>query len=90
MVLLGLVASALGLLMPEELYGESAVAAIIQGQDLATLLSLPVLVVALVRARAGSVAGLIVWAGVLSYVLYTYTGGAAHECRRRTLPAPRP
>lgn len=65
-----------GLLWPEDLYGDPAVAAIIRGQDLITLLSIPVLAVALVAARRGSAHALIVVAGIMAYLLYTYTGAA--------------
>jgi len=48
----------------------------VKGQDLVTLIAMPVLLVALLAARKGSPRGTVVWLGVLGYVLYTYTGAA--------------
>ncbi|MBK8022895.1 MAG: hypothetical protein IPK19_16055 [Chloroflexi bacterium] len=48
----------------------------LQGQDLVTLLSLPVLGYSMFAARHGSPRALIVWAGMLGYLLYTYTGAS--------------
>lgn len=45
---------------------------ILRGQDLLTLLSVPVLVVAAVRARRGSFGAHVLWLGLLLYFAYTY------------------
>lgn len=69
-------ASAGGLLVPG-LYGDSpAVAAVIQGQDLVTLLALPFLAIAMRGVGRGSKRALLVWFGLVAYILYTYTGAA--------------
>ncbi|HYG56802.1 MAG TPA: hypothetical protein VD902_01850 [Symbiobacteriaceae bacterium] len=47
-----------------------------QGQDLITLLSLPVMLVAMLAAKRGSVRGAITWIGILGYVSYSAMGAA--------------
>jgi hypothetical protein len=44
----------------------------LRGQDLLTLLTVPVLIGAAVRARAGSLRAHVVWLAVLLYVVYSY------------------
>lgn len=59
------------------LYRDSpALVPILQGQDLVTLVALPIMAVAIIAARQGSTAGLIVWAGALGYLCYTYLGAS--------------
>lgn len=48
----------------------------LRGQDLVTLLVLPVFGVALVRAWRGSQQATLIWIGVLGYLFYTYAGAA--------------
>lgn len=48
----------------------------LRGQDLVTLLALPVLGLALYRARRGSVRAMLIWIGLLGYMFYTYAGAA--------------
>lgn len=73
---LAVLAALAGLLMPDELYGEPGLAAIIQGQDLVTLATVPLLAASMWAARRGSARAVVVWAGLLGYLLYTYTGAA--------------
>lgn len=73
---LALGASAAGVFV-QGLYRDPAtIRAAMQGQDLLTMAVVPVLVVASHRARSGSTRAALVWAGLLAYVLYTYTGAA--------------
>ncbi len=74
-VLLAAIASLAGLLA-RDLYGEAALAPAMRGQDLLTLLTLPVLVAALAGAGRGSARGTLGWLGLLGYLLYTCTGAA--------------
>jgi hypothetical protein len=46
--------------------------AVLRGQDLVTLATVPVLVVAAVRARAGSLRAHLLWAGLMLYYAYSY------------------
>lgn len=66
-------ASVLGIVV-EDLYQEGAWAReAFRGGDIVTLgVVVPVLVVALVQARRGSVRAMVVWIGVLAYALYNY------------------
>lgn len=84
---LGVVASAAGLLAYEDLYGAPRLAAIIRGQDLVTLCALPIMAASALTARRGFARGLIVWAGLLGYLLYTYTGAALAYDFNRLFPA---
>ena len=68
-------ASAAGLAI-DGLYTETYLGSAMRGQDLVTLLCLPVLVAALVLGGRGSARGRIVWLGVLGYLFYTYAGAA--------------
>ncbi len=49
---------------------------VLRGQDLVTLLAMPVLIMALLLAGRGSARAMMVWIGLLGYVLYTYTGAS--------------
>jgi hypothetical protein len=64
-----------GLLMPG-LYSERMLAPAMRGQDLLTLLTLPLLVTAMAGAQRGSARATLVWLGLLGYELYTYAGAA--------------
>lgn len=75
-ILLAAVAGAGGLFIPG-LYGESpTIAAVIRGQDLVTLMALPFLAAALRGIVRGSKRAVLVWFGIVGYLLYTYTGAA--------------
>jgi hypothetical protein len=69
------VASAYGLLDPT-LYAGSALGDAMRGQDLLTLLTLPVLLATLPAVRRESAPATVVWLGLLGYLLYTYIGAA--------------
>jgi hypothetical protein len=75
MVVLAATASLAGVLVPG-LYAEDVLAAAMRGQDLATLIALPFLIVALHRMKRGSPRATVVWIGLLGYLLYTYAGAA--------------
>ncbi len=49
---------------------------VLRGQDLVTLLAMPVLIMAALLAGRGSARAMMVWIGLLGYVLYTYTGAS--------------
>ncbi|HKU43369.1 MAG TPA: hypothetical protein VJR89_34645 [Polyangiales bacterium] len=68
-------ASGCGLWLPS-LYPRAALAPAQRGQDLVTLLALPVFVGAAQGARLGSARAHALWLGCLGYLLYTYTGAA--------------
>lgn len=70
------VAAAGGLLIPGLYRDHPALVPVLQGQDLVTLIALPVLLFSLLVARRGSARGTIAWIGLLGYMLYTYTGAA--------------
>jgi hypothetical protein len=74
--LLALAAGA-GLLVPA-VYGRNPATIVpaLRGQDLVTLLTVPVLAVALAGARRGSQRATLIWLGVLGYMGYTYAGAA--------------
>jgi hypothetical protein len=81
-IVLGALASGAGLFAPQ-VYRETAWALPqIRGQDLVTLAALPILLFAAFRASGALPGGapptrwLLVWVGVLGYVLYTYTAAA--------------
>lgn len=69
-VLIG--ATLYGLLADDAYRIADDVAAQGRGQDLLTLLTVPVLIWGAVRARAGSLRAHLVWLGLLLYVTYTY------------------
>lgn len=75
-IVLAAVAAAGGLLIPGLYRDHPALVPVLQGQDLITLISLPILLVSLLAARRGSTRGMIVWVGLMSYILYSYTGAA--------------
>ena len=68
-------ASLAGLSM-RDLYGATPLAPAMRGQDLLTLLILPVLAAAVAGARRQSPRATVVWLGLVGYLLYTYTGAA--------------
>jgi hypothetical protein len=66
-----------GGLLVEGLYRDgAALVPVLRGQDLLTLVALPIMAAAIVAARRGSPAGLIVWLGALGYLCYTYLGAS--------------
>jgi hypothetical protein len=67
------VASAAGLVV-DDVYGEPvAMAQMLRGYDLVTLVVVvPVLAYSLIRARRGSERAELMWAGALAYLAYTY------------------
>jgi hypothetical protein len=69
--------TAAGLVAPE-VYRRNPATIIpaLRGQDLVTLLALPVLGAALYRAWRGSARATLIWIGVLGYMFYTYAGAA--------------
>lgn len=70
-------AASAGGLFVSGLYGGSpAVAAVSQGQDLVTLLSIPVLTLANFGMGRGSRRAVLVWFGLVGYLLYAYIGAA--------------
>lgn len=75
-IVLAAIACLGGLLLPG-LYRETAWALPqVRGQDLVTLLVLPVLAAALIGVRRGSARAAMTWIGVLGYILYTYAGAS--------------
>jgi hypothetical protein len=76
-VVLGAIASAGGLFMSSLYRGETAwVVPQNRGQDLITLLAMPILAVTLLAVRRGSARATLAWIGLLGYVCYTYAGAA--------------
>ncbi len=76
-ILLAAAASVGGLLLPDLYHRDPPlVAAVMRAQDAVTLLVAAVLVAALVIAKRGSTRAILVWTGLLGYVLYTYIGAA--------------
>jgi hypothetical protein len=75
-VVLAVLASALGLFTPSIYRETDWVLPQNRGQDLVTLLALAVLVPMLRQARRGSPRATLVWLGLLGYLAYTYTGAA--------------
>jgi len=69
-------AASLAGLSLRDLYGATPLAPAMRGQDLLTLLILPVLAVAVAGARRQSARATLVWLGLVGYLLYTYTGAA--------------
>ncbi len=75
-VVLAMIASAGGLFI-NGLYRDPVdFVPVLQGQDLVTLIAMPVLVVILFSSRGGSARATMVWIGLLGYLLYTYMGAA--------------
>ena len=72
---LAAVASWAGAFVPG-LYAEDALAVAMRGQDVATLIVLPLLIIALHRMKRGSPRATVVSIGLLGYLLYTYAGAA--------------
>jgi hypothetical protein len=76
MVPLTALAAAGGLLLPRLYREPQAIVPAMRGQDLITLLVLPVMVWSLLAVRRGSARATLVWIGLLGYVFYTYAGAA--------------
>lgn len=73
---LAAVASALGLLLPG-LYRDPAwLIPQTRGQDLVTLVAMPVMAMTAHLSRRGAGRAQLVWLGILAYVAYTYVGAA--------------
>jgi hypothetical protein len=71
------VATLCGLLIPTAYRrNPAALTPALQGQDLVTLLGLPVLAVALLASWRGSRRATLLWIGLTGYMFYTYTGAA--------------
>lgn len=75
-IVLGIVASASGLLLPNLYRDPVNIVPALHGQDLITLLTMPVLLVTLLAVRRGSTRARLIWIGLLGYVLYAYLGAA--------------
>ena len=73
---LAVIASAGGLFIPDLYRDPPGVLPAIKGQDLVTLVTLPVLAGVLLGARRGSARATMAWMGLLGYVMYAYTGAA--------------
>jgi hypothetical protein len=73
---LAAVAAAGGLFIPGLYRDPAGFVPTLRGQDLVTLLAMPVLAFALYATGRGSARATLVWIGILGYVLYTYTGAA--------------
>lgn len=82
---LGTIASAAGLFAPDVYRETEWVLPQVRGQDLVTLVAMPILVLAALRGRrehsddrrpARHVRARLAWAGLLGYVLYTYTAAS--------------
>ena len=74
--LLTALAAAGGLFIPNLYQDSSALIPIVQGQDLVTLLVLPLLIFTALDAHRGSTRSLLIYIGLLGYILYTYIGAA--------------
>jgi hypothetical protein len=74
--LLTALAAAGGLFIPNLYQDSSALIPIVQGQDLVTLLVVPLLIFTALDAHRGSTRSLLIYIGLLGYILYTYTGAA--------------
>jgi hypothetical protein len=75
-VFLGIIASAGGLLIPNLYRDPASIVPALRGQDLITLLTMPILLVALLAVRRGLTRAKLIWIGLLGYVLYAYLGAA--------------
>ncbi|HWG83921.1 MAG TPA: hypothetical protein VNT60_00460, partial [Deinococcales bacterium] len=73
---LAALAAGLGVFLPGLYRDARVLVPVIQGQDLLTLLAMPVMLVVLQAARRGSSRARVVLLGLLCYVLYTYTGAS--------------
>jgi hypothetical protein len=69
-------AAGAGLAVPGLYRDSPSLVPVLQGQDLVTLLALSVMGWGMLAAARGSARGVVVWAGVLGYLCYTYTGAA--------------
>jgi hypothetical protein len=86
MIPLAALASAAGLFLPG-LYRETDwVVPQNRGQDLITLLLVPILGASLLAARRGSVRATMIWLGLLGYLFYTYTGASFAYTFNRLFP----
>jgi hypothetical protein len=70
------IAAGVGLLIPHVYRDAEGVVPAIRGQDLLTLVTVPLLAAALRGAQRGSARASIIWLGLLGYLLYTYAGAA--------------
>lgn len=76
-VLLAVVATGVGLFVPEFYRDTAVLLPQLRGQDLLTLsVACPVLALSLYAAVRGSLRGYVVWLGVTGYLLYTYASYA--------------
>lgn len=76
-LVLAVVATGVGLLVPEFYRDAEVLLPQLYGQDLLTLvIAVPVLAGALYSAHRGSLRGYVVWLGVTGYLLYTYASYA--------------
>jgi hypothetical protein len=75
-IVLGSIASVAGLLMPNLYRDPVSIVPALRGQDLITLLTMPVLAVILLAVHRGSTRARLIWIGLLGYVLYAYLGAA--------------
>jgi hypothetical protein len=75
-VLLAAIAAAIGLFIPTVYRDPATITPAMRGQDLVTLLVVPVLAVTLFAVRRGSSRASLVWIGLLGYMLYTYLGAS--------------
>jgi hypothetical protein len=65
-----------GLFMPSLYRDSSALIPVLRGQDAVTLLVVPLLLFTAFEAHHGSTRSLLIYIGLLGYILYTYTGAA--------------
>lgn len=76
-LVLAVVATSIGLFVPEFYRDAEILLPQLYGQDLLTLVvAVPVLAVALYSASQGSLRGYVVWLGITGYLLYTYASYA--------------
>ncbi len=75
-IVLGIIASAGGLLIPSLYRDPVSIVPALRGQDLITLLTMPILLMTLFAVRRGSTRAKLIWIGLLGYVLYAYLGAA--------------
>jgi hypothetical protein len=75
-IVLGIITSASGLLLPHLYRDPVSIVPALRGQDLITLLTMPILLVTLLAVRRGSTRAKLIWVGLLGYVLYAYFGAA--------------
>ncbi|QDX39357.1 hypothetical protein [Salarchaeum sp. JOR-1] len=76
-IVLSVIATGIGLFVPEFYRDAEVLLPQLYGQDLLTLLvAVPTLSVALYYAHSGSLRGYVVWLGITGYLLYTYASYA--------------